>query len=244
MTAVATEKSAAPSAKGGILKVYQHSDLLYWWVVWAYGYVCALLTGLQGQELNLGGHKGVLVHPSPWLGISFSLLVLFVLIFTSARARGIKSLVLILIIALLGVAVDGLVGMGTITTRFTLLLIHMNLAFYVFFSSVLLVAWTIVIFIFDRLSYVYFAPTQVGRKFVFGEGSENFVTTNIQVSRQSDDIFVHRVLGLWPLFGTGDLDIRFTAGGGERHYALKNVWSIGHIEKEVNRLLRVREQVT
>src|ERR1700682_5518669 len=30
------------------LVVYQHSDLLYWWVVWAYGLVCAALTYIQG----------------------------------------------------------------------------------------------------------------------------------------------------------------------------------------------------
>ncbi|MGH6814127.1 MAG: hypothetical protein ACREC6_00320 [Hyphomicrobiaceae bacterium] len=243
MSTPAPAASPGKIPKGKTLKVYQHSDLLYWWVVWAYGYVCALLTAMQGERANFGGHTDVLIHTNPWLGISFSLLVLFVLIFTNARARGIWSLVLILVVVLLGVAVNRFFEMKALAAKFTLLLIHMNLAFYVFFSSVLLAAWFIVIFIIDRLSYVYFAPTQVGKKQVFGEGSENFVATNVHVSRQSDDIFIHRILGLWPLFGTGDLDIRFSTGGGERHYALKNVWRIGVIEQEVNRLLRAREQV-
>jgi len=36
---------AAPRSRSGEerLIVYQHSDLLYWWAVWAYGYFCALI---------------------------------------------------------------------------------------------------------------------------------------------------------------------------------------------------------
>ena len=39
--AAANEKSAPRSRIGEQLVVYQHSDLLYWWVVWAYGFLCA-----------------------------------------------------------------------------------------------------------------------------------------------------------------------------------------------------------
>ena len=62
--------------------------------MWAYGYFCALLIYLRGQPVVLSddGRK-VLFHPSAWRGISFTVRVLFVLIFTNARARGVKSLV-------------------------------------------------------------------------------------------------------------------------------------------------------
>ena len=32
----------------GSVRVYQHSNLLYWWPIWVWGYVCAGLTYLQG----------------------------------------------------------------------------------------------------------------------------------------------------------------------------------------------------
>ena len=38
----------------GELRIYQHSNLLYWWPIWVYGFVCAALTYVQGigvQEL-------------------------------------------------------------------------------------------------------------------------------------------------------------------------------------------------
>ena len=49
-TAVNEQKPPAPApaaaGQGERIIVYQHSDLIYWWVVWAYGFVCALLTWL------------------------------------------------------------------------------------------------------------------------------------------------------------------------------------------------------
>ena len=43
--AAANEKSAPKVVDlGEKVVVYQHSDLLYWWVVWAYGFLCAALT--------------------------------------------------------------------------------------------------------------------------------------------------------------------------------------------------------
>ena len=52
MTSVGAPKAAAaiPSER---LVVYQHSDLLYWWIVWVYGYFCALLTWAQGKSVVL-----------------------------------------------------------------------------------------------------------------------------------------------------------------------------------------------
>ena len=41
--------------------------------------------------------KVVLFHPSPWLGISFIALILFVAVFTNVRARGVYSFMLIMV---------------------------------------------------------------------------------------------------------------------------------------------------
>ena len=40
---------------------------------------------------------GILFHPSPWLGMSFIALVLFVGVFTNVRARGVYSFMLIFV---------------------------------------------------------------------------------------------------------------------------------------------------
>jgi hypothetical protein len=235
------QKPSPPAATGNQhLFVYQHSDLLYWWVVWGYGYFCALLTWLRGKKVALASDgRSVLVHPSAWVGISFVVLVLFVLVFTNARARGVKSLVLFLVLTVLGLLIELIWGWNEILSFFPLLLVHMNLAFYVLFSSILLAAWAFIILGTDHATYWEFAPGSIAKKYWFTDAGESFSSPLVETSRQSDDIFIHRLLGLWFLgFGTGDIEVRFsTAGGGQRIFVLKNVWRAAHVEREINRLV-------
>lgn len=240
---MATNKTPAQSASKERLVVYQHSDLLYWWVVWAYGFFCAAITYVQGIRVTLVD-KPVLIHPRPWVGVSFVALALFVLIFTNARARGVKSLVLFLIMLIAGLSIQ-LFGVWHEVLQFGgLLLVHMNLAFYMLFSGLLCAAWVIVIFFADRFTFWEFTPGSIAERRRFTEGGNNYVAMQVQVSRQSDDIFVHKILGLGFLgFGTGDLDIRFSTPGGERNYHLTNVWAAGRMEKEINRLVATRDVV-
>jgi len=236
-----TEQKPPPRAPSGErIIVYQHSDLLYWWVVWGYGFFCAFLTWLQGKPVSLASDgRKVLIHPSAWVGISFVVLVLFVLVFTNARARGVKSLVLFLVLAVVGLLVELIWGWDEVLAFFPLLLVHMNLAFYLLFSSVLLAAWTFIILGTDHATYWEFAPGSIAKKYWFTDAGESFSTPLVETARQSDDIFVHRLLGLWFLgIGTGDIEVRFnTAGGGQRLYVLKNVWRAAHVEREINRLV-------
>jgi hypothetical protein len=236
------EQKAAPPAQGRDERiiVYQHSDLLYWWVVWAYGFFCAFLTWVQGKPVALSDDgRQVLVHPSAWVGISFVMLVLFVLVFTNARARGVKSLVLFLVLTVCGLLIQLIWGWDEVLRFFPLLLVHMNLAFYLLFSSILLFAWAFIILGTDHSTYWEFAPGSIAKKYRFTNAAESFSSPLVETSRQSDDIFVHRLLGLWFLgIGTGDIEVRFsTAGGGQRLYVLKNVWRAAHVENEINRLV-------
>lgn len=234
--------AAAPIPAPGVerLIVYQHSDLLYWWVVWAYGLFCALLTRLAGVPVTLPGQtRAVYIYPGAWLGISFVALVLFVLVFTNARARGVKSLVLFLVFAVIGLLVQVYHGWNELLSYVPLLLVHMNLAFYLLFSGALLIAWLFTVFGTDHSVYWEFGPGSIAKKYWFTDAAESFTSPHVETSRQSDDIFVHRLLGLWFLgFGTGDIEVRFsTPGGGTRVYALKNVWRAAYVEKEINRLV-------
>ena len=235
-----TQRSSVRSVEQ--IRVYQHSDLIYWWVVWVYGYFCAFVTSVWGKEVPLdAGHKPVLIYGKAWLGVSFVGLVLFVLVFTNARARGVKSLIIIMTLIIIGLIVQLTVGLDHLFRFVPLLLVHMNLAFYMFFSTVLLLAWLGVFLIGDRLVYWVFAPGSIAMKYPFSEGGESFATPHVETARQSDDIFVHKVLGL---ASTGDLDVRFsTPGGGQKHYFLKNVLRVDYVEKEINRLVAGREEI-
>jgi len=120
-------------AKRRRVRIYQHSDLLYWWVVWLYGFICAGLTYLRGNKVDFEAHA-VFVHPSPWIGISMIGLILFVTIFTNERARGVYSLVLALFFALVVGGVQMTYGWEQIFPLFQLLQVHANLAFYLTLS--------------------------------------------------------------------------------------------------------------
>jgi hypothetical protein len=241
MSAAANQQKTAPPMGGADrLVVYQHSDLIYWWVVWGYGFFCALWTWLRGVPVRVAeGHKPVLIYPGAWLGISFVMLVLFVLVFTNARARGIKSLVLFLVLVVIVLAVQMTVGWNDVLQYFPLLLVHMNLAFYLLFSIVLLAAWLIVVLGTDHSARWEFGPKSIAKKYWLSDAVESYTSPQVETSRQSDDIFVHRLLGLWFLgFGTGDIEVRFsTAGSGQKVYYLRNVWRAAHVEKEINRLV-------
>ncbi len=130
------------------MRIYQHSNLLYWWVVWVYGFICAALTYAQGigvPQLAASGGQG---DPVPRLAVarlSFIALILFVVVFTNVRARGVYSFV--------SAAVGGagsagastyVPGIDTAMSWASLLRIHLNLAFYLTFSVLLMLIWLFV----------------------------------------------------------------------------------------------------
>src|SRR5262245_52224941 len=133
-TGADTAPQAAGTAAPTEVRIYPHSPILYWWVVWAYGYFCALLTYAQGEVLTIGGGKPLLIHPSAWVGISFTMLFLFVILATTVKARGVGA---ILLIGLLLAAAAGTQFIMSIEGLFKTppaILVHMNLAFYMMVS--------------------------------------------------------------------------------------------------------------
>lgn len=220
----------APSTSPEI-RIYAHSPILYWWVVWAYGFFCAALTYFQGDRLTIGtGAKPLFIHPSPWVGLSFTLLLLLVIVATSVRARGVNALLLLLLLG--GTAAATYVVMNTpgLWTEPPSLLVHMNLAFYLLVSSVLFVVWFVIVFIVDRLSYWRVRGTQVERVQLFasvlGRAPESWSAMHIRLTRYSDDLIAHKILALGFLgLGTSDIDAKVSIfGGGHEQFRIENVW--------------------
>ena len=118
-----------------ILHVYQHSNFFYWWIIWAYGFVCALLTYFNGRTVNLFADKQLYVHSSAWVGISFVALLLVVIFFTNYRVKGANSFIMVLGIGLVAFAMHYLGAWEIVFRSFPALLIFMNLAFYVSLSG-------------------------------------------------------------------------------------------------------------
>jgi hypothetical protein len=219
------------------LRLYQHSNLLYWWVVWVYGFVCAALTKISGigvPQLAATADKTILFHPSPWLGISFIALVLFVTIFTNVRARGVYSLMLLLVAAGLVWGVSRLPGIDKAVGWASLLRVHLNLAFYMTFSTLLMVIWLFVIVVIDHFTWWRFSPGQVVEEHQVGQATGHaYNTEGMVVRRLPDDFFRHRVLGL----GTGDFIVNPTHAD---PFEIHNVWKANHKQRIMEQLVSTR----
>lgn len=230
----------------GELRVYQHSNLLYWWPIWAYGLFCAGLTYVQGigvAELAArtpdAPDKVVLFHPSPWLGISFIALVLFVAVFTNVRARGVYSFMLILIAGALFWAALHIPGVETAFGWLSLLRVHLNLAFYLTFSALLLMIWLFVIVFVDHFTWWRFSPGQVIEEHRIGQATGHaYNTEGMVVRRLPDDLFRHRILGLGFIgWGTGDFIVKPPY---EDPFEIHNVWKAGRKQRHMETMIATR----
>lgn len=214
------------------IRIYAHSPILYWWVIWAYGFVCAALTYAQGERITLAGEgaKPILVHTGPWVGLSFTLLLLLVIVATSVRARGINALLLLLLLGGAAAAFYFVMNMPGLWATPPSLLLHMNLAFYLLLSTVLFVVWFVIVFIVDRLSYWRVRGTQVEHVRLFGSAlgraPESWSALHIRLTRYSDDLIAHKILALGFLgLGTSDIEAKVSIfGGGHEQFRIENVW--------------------
>lgn len=236
--------AAAPAAEAPTeVRVYPHSPILYWWVVWAYGFFCALLTWAQGETFVIGGGKPLLIHSQPWVGISFTMLLLFVALATTVKARGVGAILLILLLVAAAVGTQFVMSIEGLFKSPPAILVHMDLAFYLMVSSALLVVWLAIVFIIDRLSFWRFRSAQIERvqKFasILGRAPESYSVMHVRLTRYSDEILSHKILGLGILgLGTGDIDGKIAVfGGGNEHFRIEHVWGAPRALRQIQAMM-------
>lgn len=241
--------AASPKSGDDEIRIYPHSPIIHCWIIWAYGFVCAFLTYVQGEKLTIGDGKPLLIHPSSWLGLSFTLILLLVIVATTVRARGINALLLITLMGLSAAGTYVLMNMQGLWPTPPSLLVHMNLAFYMLISSVMFVIWFATVFIFDRMSYWRFRGAQVERvqKFasVLGRAPESWSILHIRLTRYSDDLIANKILGLGFLgLGTSDIEARVSIfGGGGEQFRIENVWRASEPMRRIQALMGTKATV-
>lgn len=231
-------------SSGDVLVVHHHSDLIYWWVVWSYGFVCAAITRIAGSPISVDNEKLVYFFPHAWLGVSFTALTALVLVATNAKARGVLSLVVVLVLGILSWLIGALFGWTHILELLPLLRIHMNLAFYVVFSGTLLLFWMLVVFGTERLTVWRFTPGSISIRTGLMDEEKVYKASSAVINRVPDDVFVHKILGLWIIgYGTGDIEISFNTPSGRERHMLRNVWRANEVTAKISKLLS-QQQVT
>jgi hypothetical protein len=200
------------------VRIYSHSSLLYWWPVWLSGFIFAAVTYFPGGVIELDEVRRDWFHDSSGVGLTYVLILFFVIIFTNIKLRGIYSIVLILAIGL-AISLVALAGWWDEVMEFIpYLSVHMNMGFYVVFSTLLLVLWLLMFFVFDRMNYWVVRPGQLTRVARIGGNEETWDTRGLLVEERADDYFRHYLLGL----GAGDLTLT-TSGGKKETIRIPNV---------------------
>jgi hypothetical protein len=216
------------------LRIYGHSSLLYWWPVWALGYVMAFLTyshGKPGQNEAVAQSQ-TWFHPSNNLGVVFLLVLFMVILITNFSVRGLASGMVIMGGLLLAVVLASIGWWDDVFSWFGNLKIHLSLGAYFWFSTLMLLTWAITVFGLDRLSYWEVTPGQLTHITLYGGGSQSYNTQGMGLEKHRDDLFRHWLLGL----GSGDLKI-LTSGATRERIDLINVLFIGSKVDIMQRLI-------
>lgn len=222
-----------PDALPGI-RIYQHSSLMYWWPVWLIGFIFAIWTWFKGGYVELDEVRRELFHQGSEMGLIYVLVLMTVILFTNFKLRGIYSVAFLLAVGLI-ITLIALAGWwDDILSYIPYLSVHMNMGFYVVFSTMLFVAWFLSFFFFDRLVYYIVRPGQLIRVSRIGGDEETWDTRGMLVEERADDYFRHYMLGL----GTGDLTIN-TSGAKSDVIRINNVLFANRKMKIIQRLVAV-----
>ncbi len=216
------------------LRLINHSSLFYWWPVWAVGYLCALLTYVQGRHETIGNFQEWFA-PNSSLGVVFFLTLFLVILITNVTVRGMASGMVILSLILVTVLLAYFGWWDTVLNWFGHLRIHMNLGAYLFFSTLIFGVWFLTVFIFDRMSYWLIKPGQITYVTVFGAGSKSYDTEGMVLEKYRGDVFRHWILGL----GSGDLHIQ-TTGATRDRIDVPNVLFIGSKISTIQQMIAER----
>lgn len=227
------QRSAAPRE----VRLVAHSNILYWWIVWLYGYVCALATYINNVSVPFDG-KQLKFFPEAWLGMSYVAVILFVIVFTNVRARVLHTFIIASVVALALVGMEWQWGLGSVFKFVPEIKLHMNLAFYMMMSTGLLAIWVVVVFFIDQLTYWRFGGGQVVERHRLGNAAGLvFDTRGMLMRRAPDDLFRHKLLGLGFLgLGTGDVVFK-PASPGSEPFIIENVWRSNQQQRKIEHLL-------
>lgn len=277
------------------IRIYSHSPLFYWWPVWLFGFIFAIITLMDGdrmaivpgesllvkeeveggkfrgtiygpvQDQNLMGkittdatqqQKDYLIAKNPnfprdaknvygirphvsarsWMGPTYLIILVLVIIITSVPLRGLWSLVVLIALVVLALMISLFKWWDDLLGALYGLHIFINLAGYLMLSTAIFIGWAVATFIFDRRSYIVFTPGQIRVCEEIGSRERTYDTTGMTIEKHRDDWFRHIFLG----FGSGDLSVR-TAGADRNEILMPNVALIGFKIEPIQQLIRQRQ---
>ena len=222
---IASEREETSSESS---KIFSHSPIVYWWPVWAFGFLFWFLqfTGIYDS-----------VQAQRNIGVVFAFILLFVIFSTTVRLRGANSVIfgLSVVIGVILIVTAGMTGL--VTKFFGSFDVEMSNGFYLFIALSIFILWIMMIGIFDRLKHWQAVPGQLHEKRFFGAGDIAQGGLNVSSKYQADDFLRHRILGLGVM---GDLILTYPDG---HQQEVPNVVFAKRRNDEINRVIVIRTSV-
>lgn len=260
---VATETATAVPDQE--IRVYGHSNMFYWWPVWAVGFLMAFLTYLDGNVMAVvpagtpvvagevldthgkplppqpkatsdGTTPQLMVSANNNYGVVFVAVVLLVVVVTNFIFRGLIS---VLVVAAVAIVVLFIAFMGWWDHIFAWLGgldVRMNAGGYLALAVPLFLIWAFSTFVYDHYTYLIVSRGQVRIRTAIGDGELAVDASGLLLTKERDDLFRHWLLGL----GSGDLHVK-TGGPANLDFELNNVLFISTKLARIQDLLREKE---
>jgi len=209
--------------------VYGHSNLFYWWPVWAASFALAGLTYAGGGKPGLPGEAVSGNGP----GAVFVVTLLAVALSSTVLLRGMMSVLAVVAAAALAVTFAWFGWWDAIFGYLGGLDIRINTAGYLCVGVPLFLAWLAVFGLYDRQHYVVFGRGQIRYVQEVGDSEMVIPSEGAMVEKRRSDGFRHWVLGL----GAGDMVVRVGGAGGPT-IEMDNVLRIGRKLAVIDKLLR------
>jgi hypothetical protein len=216
------------------IRIYGHSPLFYCWPIWVAGFIIAAVTYLDGIPVQIGDLTERFL-PGQAPGVAFTTVLFFVILFTNVMARGMHSVIIVLVLVLAAVVIAYFGWWDNIIRLLPHLSLHMNLGFYVTISSLVFLAWALTFFGYDRLSYWLINPGQITEVHVVGGAEKSYDTRGMVFEKLREDLFRQWLLG----FGSGDLHIN-TMGARREHIVIPNVLFVDSKVQAIQKLIATR----
>jgi hypothetical protein len=255
-TATPMKAVPGPDTQAGEIKLYSHSPLLYWWPVWAAGFVMALWTYFDNYHMALVPESTVVqdnrllapegaalevpaVHMarSRWPGIVFVFTLLLAIYLNAASLRGPWALFGLAVLAALVLLFNWLEWWSPLHRWFGMLRVHLNLGAYLTIATPLFFLWALTVFFFDRRTYAGFSTGQVHIRDELGDSEKVYDTSAVTFEKEPYD-WLCFLVG----FGAGDILVR-VGGPQPTYYSLPNVIRVGKKMRLIEERLRTRDVI-
>jgi hypothetical protein len=231
-----------------------HSPLLYWWPVWAIGFLMAFWTiaanyhmvlvpqgtAVTARQLVLpedGAIDAAMVHVarSPVPGAIFVTVLLAVILFSNVPLRGLWALLAGVCLLAFALLLSWMQWWEQLFDWMLSLRVYLNLGAYLVIAVPVFVAWVLALFVFDRRTYLAFSLSQIRVRDELGGQERVFDAGTVAFEKRPADWF------RW-LIGcrAGDLIIR-VGGPQPQTFELSNVVKVSERLDALERRLRTRD---